>query len=67
MAMSRSRGLEVVHHPAVDLDGAGGDRFEPGDHAQKRGLAAAGRPDDDDELAVGDVDRHALDHLDAAG
>src|SRR5262249_8210089 len=45
----------------LDLDGAGGDRFEAGKDAQQRGLAAPARPDDHEELAVGDVDRDAVD------
>ncbi len=35
----------------------------PGDHAQQRGLAAARRADEDDELAVVDVDVDAVDDL----
>jgi hypothetical protein len=34
--------------------------LEAGDHAQCRGLAAARRPHEDDELAVGDVQIHIL-------
>ena len=40
-----------------------GDVLEPGDHAQQRGLAAAGRADQHDELAVGDLDVDAVDDL----
>jgi hypothetical protein len=54
-------GLEVVHHPPVDLERAGGDVLEPRDHPQERRLPAARRADEDDELAVGDVDVDALD------
>ena len=50
----------VVDDALADRDLAAGDAFEPGDHAQKRGLAAAGRTDQDDELAIGDVDRNAV-------
>ena len=35
---------------------------EARDHAQRRGLAAAGGPEQHQELAVGDVERHARDH-----
>ena len=48
-------GLEVVDDAAADRDLAAGDLFQPGDHAQQRGLAAAGGADDDDELAVADL------------
>ena len=34
----------------------GSDLFEPGDHPQRRRLAASRRPDEDHELAVGDLD-----------
>ena len=59
-------GLELVDHPAADRDLAGGDRLEAGDHAQQRGLAAAGGADEDDELAVGDVEVDAVDDLGSA-
>ena len=51
---------QVVDHPLADADLARGDVLEPGDHAQQRRLAAAGRADEDDELAVLDVDRDAV-------
>ena len=44
--------LEVVDHLSVDADLAGGRILEAGDHAQRRGLAAAGWPDEHDEFAV---------------
>ena len=53
----------VVHHAAADRDLAAGDVLEPGDHAQQRRLAAAGRADQHDELAVRDVDAHAVQDL----
>ena len=40
--------------------------LEPGDHAQQRGLAAAGRADEDHELAVVDLEVDAVDDLDRA-
>ncbi len=43
-----------------------GDRLEAGDHAQQRGLAAAGGADEDDELAVLDAEVDAVDDLDGA-
>jgi hypothetical protein len=51
---------------AVDFQRARGDVLEPRDHPQKRGLATAGRADEDDEFAILDVDIDALDHLDRA-
>ena len=49
-------GAHVGHVLAVDQDVAGGQVLEPGDQAQQRRLAAAGRADEDDELAVADVE-----------
>ncbi|MNT16253.1 hypothetical protein D3C72_1513440 [compost metagenome] len=49
-------GIGLVDHPVADLHRAFGDVLEPGDHAQQRGLAAAGGADEHDELAVPDVD-----------
>ena len=48
---------------AADLQLALGDVLEPGDHAQRGRLAAAGRPDEDHELAVPDLEVHLLDSL----
>ena len=47
-------GRHRVHHPAVDAHLARGDRLEPGDHAERRRLAAAGRAEQHHELAVRD-------------
>ena len=55
-----------IDHPLADGDLARGDVLEAGDHAQQRGLAAAGRPDQHHELAVGNVDADAVQHLDRA-
>ena len=46
--------LQPGRHPAADLDGAAIRLLEPGDQPQRRGLAGAGRPEQHDELAVGD-------------
>ena len=48
-------GVELVHHPVADPDRAARDLLQPGDHPQRRRLAAARGADEDDELAVGDV------------
>src|SRR5690606_13078493 len=42
------------------LEVAGRDVLEPDDHPQDRRLPAAARPDEDDELAVGDLQADAL-------
>ncbi len=44
-----------VDHPVADGQRAAGDVLQAGDHAQRRALAAAGRPDEHEELAVLDV------------
>ncbi|MNT53635.1 hypothetical protein D3C72_1907270 [compost metagenome] len=46
--------VQIGHVLAADQHLAGGRRFEPGDHAQACGLAAAGWTEQADELAVGD-------------
>ena len=59
-------GGDVVHPLAADVELAAVMLFEPGDHAQKRGLAAAGGADEDDELLGLDVEIDALDDFDRA-
>ena len=61
--MSRSFGRLVVDDLAADLQLAVGDVLQPGDHPQRGRLPAAGRADEDHELAVGDVEVHILDGL----
>ena len=58
-------GRDVVHELAVDDELAAGDLLQTGDHAQGRGLAAAGRADQDDELLVRDVEVELLHRDDA--
>ena len=53
----------AVHDVVPDRDLAVGDFLQAGDHPQQRGLAAAGRPDEHAELAVGDRDVDATDHV----
>ena len=48
---------------AVELDDAGGCVLEPRDQAQQRGFAAAGRSDEDDELAVLDLEARVRNDL----
>ena len=63
MAMSRSLGMQLVDAPPVDRDLALGHRVEPGDHVEQRRLAAAGGPDQHQELAGLDGDVDALEDL----
>src|SRR5262249_30765641 len=53
--------LQLVDHPAADRDLAAADALQPRHHAQQGGLAAAGRAEHDQELAVGDGAVDALD------
>ncbi len=48
---------------AVDHHLSAGNLFEPGDHAQKRRLPASRRTNEDNELAVHDLEVHAVNHL----
>ena len=57
-------GRRVVHHRPADRDLAVGDVLEAGDHPKQGGLAAAGRADENQELAVVDVNRHAMNDRD---
>ena len=54
--MSRSCGARSLTTLLADPQLAVGDLLEPGDHPQRGRLAAAGRPDEDDELAVLDLE-----------
>ena len=56
--------LDVVDHAPVDADFAGGRVLEAGDHAQRRGLAAARWTDEHHELAVLDRAREISDRND---
>ena len=51
---------------AVEQDAALVRRLEAGEQAQQRGLAAAGRAEQREELALEDVERQAVDRGDAA-
>jgi hypothetical protein len=59
MAMSRFLGRQAVHHAVADGDLAAGDFLQPGQHAQQRGFAAAGRTHQHRELAIGNIDADA--------
>ena len=59
--MSRSFGGHVVDDPVADEDLAVGDVLEPREAAQRGGLAAARRADQDQELAVVDLQVEVVD------
>ncbi len=48
----RARGAPEGHVLATEPDGAAGGQFEPGNHAQRRCLAAAGGAEQRQELAI---------------
>ena len=52
---------------SVDEDGAGGGRLQPGDHAQRGGLAATRGAEDGGQRALGNLQVDALDHQGGAG
>src|SRR5262249_10927153 len=54
-------GVGVEHRLAGDLDRTGVGGFEAGQAAQNRGLAAARRPEQRERVALGDLERHAVD------
>ncbi len=56
----------AVLHLATDRDRPVRGALEAGEHAQRGRLAAAGRPDQDEELAVPDVEREVVDRDDLA-
>ena len=52
---------QVIDAPAGDVDVASARVFEAGDHAQRRGLAAAGRAEQTDDLAGRDIEVDPVD------
>lgn len=54
-------GRQVRDVAVTDADGAGVHVLEPREHAERGGLAAAGGTDEDEELAVLDVDLQSID------
>ena len=51
----------VVHHHVADLQRAASDVFKSSDHAQRGGLPAARRSNEDHELAVHNIEREVVD------
>ena len=58
---------DVRHVAVADMDVAAGGRFETGDEPQQRRFAAPGGTDEDEEFAVGDVERSSVQTDDAVG
>jgi hypothetical protein len=54
---------DAVHHAAADPDLALGRVLEPGDDPQRRGLAAARGPDQDEQLPVHHLEVHPADRV----
>ena len=61
MLVSRLNGGRLGDFLVAEADGAGGDLLEAADHAQRGGLAAAGRTEQGEELAALDVERQIVD------
>ena len=59
--MSRSFGGTSVTSRSPMQDAALVDLFEAGEHAQRGGLATAGGADENEELAVGDLEVELVD------
>jgi hypothetical protein len=59
-------GRQPINAPAVDLDFAALDGFEPGNGAQQGRFAAARGPEHHQELAGRDVERNPVQHHGAA-
>ena len=57
---------QIVDDALADGDRAAGDGLQPGHHPEQRGLAAARRADQHDELAVGDIDADVVQDLDGS-
>ncbi|MNY41777.1 hypothetical protein D3C86_1766160 [compost metagenome] len=53
----------AIDHPVADENIPIGDLLQPGDHAQKRGLAAAGWTDQRDEFTIRYIKRDAVDDI----
>ena len=65
MAISRSLRGHVVHQTVANVQFAVRDLLQTGHHAEGRGLAAAGRADQNDELMVRDLQAEVLNRDDA--
>src|SRR5262245_45787453 len=54
---------DIVQEAAIEIDLPARDFFQAGDHPERGGLAASGRAQEHDELAVVDGKRHLLDRF----
>ena len=59
-------GRHLVDKFVTDVDVTRRDFFQPGDHAQQGGFAAAGRTHQHTELTIGDVDADTFDDVGSA-
>ncbi len=59
--------LDIVDDFAIDLQCAGGNVLEAGDHTERCGFAASGRTDEDDEFLVFDIKCEILDCMESVG
>jgi hypothetical protein len=56
----------IGHVAAAQEDATAGRQLEAADHPKRRGLATAGRPEQREELARVDLERHAVHRADLA-
>jgi hypothetical protein len=59
-------GRQPAHHPVAETDLAGVGLIEAGEEAEEGGLAAAGGPEQGEQLAIGDGQLGAVDRGDLA-
>jgi hypothetical protein len=59
--------VRLVHGLAIEQDAAAGQLVQAGHRPEQGGLAAAGRPEHADQLAVPDLHRVVLERVDRAG
>ncbi len=60
-------GGDIVDEAVADIDLSAASLFQAGDHAERSRFTASARTDEDDELAVADVETHIVDGVKAVG
>ncbi len=60
-------GGDIVHESIADVNFAAAGFFQTGDHAERGRFAATAGTDENDELAVGDLEIHITDGVEAVG